>query len=103
MEPLAFRRPVAGPVEVAWEVVSDMAAFGDAAPGLSKAEVVEGHGEGMELSRTTLEPRVHPKDRKPDPARKLSRRDSAGPLWSNPYELHCAGHAFQAPSNRRHR
>lgn len=47
MEPLAFSRTVSGPVGVAWEVVSDMAAFGDAAPGLSKAEVVEGHGEGM--------------------------------------------------------
>jgi Polyketide cyclase / dehydrase and lipid transport len=47
VEPLFFSRTVSGSIEVAWDVVSDMAGFGDAAPSLSKVEVVEGAGEGM--------------------------------------------------------
>lgn len=39
---------IASPVEVAWDVVSDMSAFGEAAPNLSKAEVLDGAGEGMQ-------------------------------------------------------
>ncbi len=33
---------------MAWDVVSDMSAFGDAAPNLSKVEVLDGAGEGMQ-------------------------------------------------------
>lgn len=47
MVALAFSRAVSAPAAVAWEVVSDMSAFGEAAPGLSRTEVVSGAGEGM--------------------------------------------------------
>lgn len=48
IEPLVFTRLVASSTEVAWAIVSDMSAFGDAAPSLSKAEVIDGAGEGMQ-------------------------------------------------------
>lgn len=46
MKSLAFSRQVEGPPETAWQVVSDLEGFGEAAPGLSRVEVSEGSGEG---------------------------------------------------------
>lgn len=48
MRSLVFRGYVEAPQEAAWEVVSDVAGFGDVAPNLSRAEVLEGTGEGMQ-------------------------------------------------------
>jgi hypothetical protein len=44
---LTFSREVQASPEVAWSVVSDLAAFGDAAPGLSRVEVSDDPGQGM--------------------------------------------------------
>lgn len=41
-------RIIETPVRVVWEVVSDVVGYADAAPGLSRAEIVAGSGEGMQ-------------------------------------------------------
>lgn len=47
MKSLVFSRQVEAPPDAAWGVVSDLAAFGDAAPGLSRVEVSDDFGQGM--------------------------------------------------------
>jgi ribosome-associated toxin RatA of RatAB toxin-antitoxin module len=44
---LEFSRYMGAPPATAWEVVSDVAGFGEVAPNLSRAEVLAGAGEGM--------------------------------------------------------
>jgi hypothetical protein len=47
MKTLEFSRAVGATPDVAWQVVSDLVGFGEVAPNLSRAEVLEGRGEGM--------------------------------------------------------
>jgi ribosome-associated toxin RatA of RatAB toxin-antitoxin module len=47
MKSMVFTRSVQASPDVAWEVVSDVGGFGDVAPNLSRAEVLEGQGQGM--------------------------------------------------------
>jgi len=47
MKSLSFSRKVEAPSPIAWEVVSDVARFGDVARNLSRVELLEGGGEGM--------------------------------------------------------
>ncbi len=47
MKSLTFSRQVEAPPDTAWSVVFDLAAFGDAAPGLSRVEVSGDAGQGM--------------------------------------------------------
>lgn len=47
MKTLEFSRAVGVAPDLAWQVVSDVVGFGDVAPNLSRAEILEGRGEGM--------------------------------------------------------
>lgn len=47
MEPLVARRRMDVSTDEAWAVVSDVVGYAEHAPSLSRAEVVEGAGEGM--------------------------------------------------------
>jgi len=45
---LETARIVEAPTDIVWDVVSDVTGYADAVPGLSRAEVVAGSGEGMQ-------------------------------------------------------
>ena len=47
MPTMTMRRHVDAPAEVVWPVVADHVGYADAAPNLSKVEVLEGRGLGM--------------------------------------------------------
>jgi len=47
MKTLEFSRAIEAAPDVVWSVVSDVVGFADVAPNLSRAEVIEGRGEGM--------------------------------------------------------
>jgi ribosome-associated toxin RatA of RatAB toxin-antitoxin module len=47
MKRLEFSRAIEAAPDLAWSVVSDVVGYADVAPSLSRAEILEGSGEGM--------------------------------------------------------
>jgi ribosome-associated toxin RatA of RatAB toxin-antitoxin module len=47
MQELTVERTIAAPIEVVWQVVSDVVGYAEAAPNLSEARVLAGQGVGM--------------------------------------------------------